>query len=117
MAKSFSGYNYEQNKGDFEFKIHTLLAENLKLSSENLQLSTKQLKRYFLYSIASFFVGIISAIIVAVCISKLIPGDKSKLEQRIITLEQTVSQLADSIQTLKVSYTKQKDSVIEKIYP
>jgi len=108
MAKSIKGLFLEQNRSDYDLQMHNLQAENLRLS-------TKQLKRYYTYSIISFISGIISAAFI-LWITTLMPekvekSDTLKLEQRITTLEQTVDRLVDSIQTLKVLNTIELDSL------
>lgn len=115
MAKSIEQIEYERDKSRFELEIHKLQTENLILSSENLKISTRQLKRYFLYSIISFITGILSAAIIQY-IGKTESRDILRLEQRITALEQTANQLEDSIQTLKVLNTNERDSLksIEK---
>jgi len=96
---------YEQNKADYELIIH-------KLQKENLELSNKQLKRYWVYSTLSFFAGIISAIIVHTYTKDT--EDIEKAKQRITALEQTVSTLADSARNVKVYRTNGKDTIILK---
>lgn len=103
MAKTFSQKEYEDNKGKYELIIHTL-------QKENLTLSNKQLKRYWIYSTLSFFAGIVSAIVVHICTKDT--GDIAKTKQRITALEQTVSILADSAQNVKVYRTNGKDTII-----
>src|SRR6266498_2575491 len=107
MSNSIKELDYKSNHEKYNLILHELQAENLRLS-------TKQLKRYFIYSIISFLAGILSAIIVAICVSILKPADTGKLEQRIATLEQSSNQLKDSFRILKAEHTILLDSLKTK---
>lgn len=105
MAKSISELQWEKNK----YRYQKELAE---LQTTNLKLSNKQLKRYWLLTTVSFFTGIISAIIVHTYTKDT--GDIEKLRERINSLEQSVANLEDSAQDVKVYRTNGKDTIILK---
>ena len=102
------GINYEQNKSEYDFQLFKMQKANFDLQQTNLNLTNRQLKRFYWHSILSYTAGLASAIILHIYTKDT--KDIEKLEQRIIIAEQTVNQMKDSIRNAKVLYTNSKDT-------
>lgn len=103
MASTLKELDYKTNPDKYNLAL-------LELQSENLRLSTKQLKRYWLLTCSSFILGIVATTIT----TRIGNQDKpkvEKLEYRITLLESTVNKMGDSIQNLLIYNTIRKDSL------
>lgn len=56
MSKTISQIEFEENKSVYELEIY-------KLQRENLRLSNRQLRKYWLLTIVSFLIGVVSTIV------------------------------------------------------
>lgn len=97
--------DYKRNPEKYQYRL-------LELQSENLRLSNNQLKKYWILTLVSFAFGVASTVLSQYILDK--PKEELQLTYRIITLEQTVNGLEDSIQNVKVLHTILLDSLKRK---
>lgn len=98
VRRDLEAGNYERNKSEYDLQI-------FRLQKENLQLANKQLKRYWLYTIISFCLGVSSTFITHTYTKDT--KDTQILSYKIDSIKAVVKNLEDSIRNVRVYNTKQ----------